>query len=60
MSRQATCPDRDKISVSQETGIRFRDLILAKGDQKDIMENVEEFPGRPSNNQAYIESLGLE
>jgi len=44
----------------QETGIRFRDLILANGDQKDVMKNVEEFLGRPSNNQAYIESLGLE
>ncbi|MFO7880052.1 MAG: M3 family metallopeptidase, partial [Bacteroidales bacterium] len=44
----------------QETGIRFRDLILANGDQKDVLENVESFLGRPSNNQAYIESLGLE
>lgn len=44
---------------NQETGIRFRDLILANGDQKDVLENVEEFLGRPSNNEAYIESLGL-
>jgi Zn-dependent oligopeptidase len=44
---------------NQETGIRFRDLILANGDQKDVLENVEKFLGRPSNNEAYIESLGL-
>lgn len=46
--------------TDQATGIRFRDLILANGDQKDVMENVEEFLGRPSNNEAYIKSLGLQ
>ncbi|MCV9386751.1 M3 family metallopeptidase [Reichenbachiella ulvae] len=43
-----------------ETGIRYRKLILANGNQRDIEEAVEEFLGRPSNNQAYIKSLGLE
>ncbi len=43
-----------------ETGIKYRKLILSNGAQKDIDEAVEEFLGRPSNNKAYIKSLGLE
>jgi oligopeptidase A len=43
-----------------EIGIRYRKLILANGNQRDIVEAVEEFLGRPSNNEAYIKSLGLE
>ncbi len=43
----------------QETGIRYRKIILANGSQRDILEAVEEFIGRPSNNEAYIKSLGL-
>jgi Zn-dependent oligopeptidase len=43
-----------------ETGLRYRNLILANGSQRDILEAVEEFLGRPSNNDAYIKSLGLE
>jgi len=42
-----------------ETGIRYRKLILANGSRRDIDEAVEEFLGRPTNNEAYIESLGL-
>jgi thimet oligopeptidase len=42
------------------TGLRYRQLILANGTQRDITEAVEEFLGRPSNNEAYILSLGLE
>ena len=42
------------------TGERYRQLILANGTQRDITEVVEEFLGRPSNNEAYIKSLGLE
>ncbi len=41
------------------TGMKFRELILANGSQKDIIKSVEEFLGRPSNNEAYIKSLGL-
>jgi len=41
------------------TGKRYRDLILSNGSQRDIVEAVTEFLGRPSNNKAYIESLGL-
>ena len=43
-----------------KTGIRYRELILANGTQRDILEAVEEFLGRPSDNKAYIKSLGLE
>jgi thimet oligopeptidase len=43
-----------------ETGIRYRKLILSNGGQRDIDEAVEEFLGRPTNNKAYIKSLGLE
>jgi Zn-dependent oligopeptidase len=43
-----------------ETGIKYRKLILANGSQRDIDEAVEEFLGRPTNNKAYIKSLGLE
>jgi len=43
-----------------KTGIRYRKLILANGTQRDIVKAVEEFLGRPSNNEAYIKSLGLD
>ncbi len=45
--------------LDAETGIRYRKLILANGSQRDIVEAVEEFLGRESNNEAYIKSLGL-
>ena len=43
-----------------KTGVRYRKLILANGTQRDIVQAVEEFIGRPSDNKAYIKSLGLE
>jgi Zn-dependent oligopeptidase len=43
-----------------ETGKRYRQLILANGTQRDIDEAVEEFLGRPANNEAYVRSLGLD
>ncbi len=43
-----------------ETGIRYRQLILANGTQRDIDIAVEEFLGRPSNNEAFLKSLGFE
>ena len=43
-----------------ETGVRYRELIMANGKQQSIESAVEEFLGRPSNNEAYIRSLGLE
>jgi Zn-dependent oligopeptidase len=42
-----------------KTGLRYRELILANGTQRDIIEAVHEFLGRPSDNKAYIKSLGL-
>jgi thimet oligopeptidase len=45
--------------ADQETGRRYRELILANGTQRPIVEVVEEFLGRPMNNEAYIRSLGL-
>ena len=42
-----------------KTGVRYRDIILANGTQRDVIAAVEEFLGRPSNNEAYIKSLGL-
>src|SRR5690606_28417166 len=44
----------------KETGVKYRKLILANGSQRDVDEAVEEFLGRPKNNEAYIKSLGLE
>ena len=44
----------------QKTGVMYRKLILANGSQRPVNEVVEEFLGRPMNNKAYIESLGLE
>ncbi len=43
-----------------ETGKRYRRLILSNGTQRDIRESVDKFLGRPSNNEAYIKSLGLD
>jgi thimet oligopeptidase len=45
--------------TNQKTGMRYRELILANGTQRDIVKAVEEFLGRPSDNRAYIKSLGL-
>lgn len=45
--------------LDTETGKRYRELILKNGSQRDIDEAVEDFLGRPSNNEAYIRSLGL-
>jgi len=45
--------------LDTKTGVRYRELILANGTQKDIVKAVEEFLGRPSDNKAYIKSLGL-
>ncbi|WP_242117537.1 M3 family metallopeptidase [Aestuariivivens sediminicola] len=46
--------------LDTETGMRYRKLILANGTQRDIHKALEAFLGRPSNNMAYIESLGLD
>ncbi|MFL1013410.1 hypothetical protein [Flavisericum labens] len=43
-----------------KTEIRYRKLIFANGAQKEIDETLEAFLGKPTNNMAYMESLGLE
>lgn len=40
--------------MSEETGRRFRDVILARGGEKDASELVEEFLGRPVSNEAFF------
>ena len=42
-----------------ETGIRYRDIILASGSSKDELELVKEFLGRDPNNKAFLKELGL-
>ena len=45
--------------LDTKTGIRYRELILSNGTQRNIVKAVNEFLGRPSDNKAYIKSLGL-
>ncbi|MEO5777039.1 MAG: M3 family metallopeptidase [Flavobacterium sp.] len=45
--------------LDTKTGIRYRELILSNGTQRDIVKAVNEFLGRPSDNKAYVKSLGL-
>jgi oligopeptidase A len=44
---------------SRETGRRFRDCILAKGDSDDPAELYREFMGRDPDPRALLERLGL-
>jgi len=46
--------------LDSATGVRYRKLILANGVPRPTDAAVEEFLGRPMNNEAYIRSLGLE
>jgi thimet oligopeptidase len=43
-----------------ETGLRYRDVILANGGSRDEFEMVVEFLGREPNQDAYFRSIGLE
>ena len=45
--------------LNQETGMRYRNIILAKGSSEEPMDLVKEFLGRESNNEAFMRSLGL-
>ena len=45
--------------LDKETGIRYRDIILANGGSKDELELVMEFLGREPNNEAFLKELGL-
>ena len=46
--------------MDQETGVRYRDIILASGGSKDELEMVVEFLDRSPNQDAFLRSLGLE
>lgn len=45
--------------LDTETGIRYRDIILASGSSKEELELVKEFLGRDPNNEAFLKELGL-
>ena len=45
--------------MNQETGLRYRDTILARGATMDELEMVKEFLGREPQQNAFIKSLGL-
>ncbi len=45
--------------LNKETGIDYRDIILAQGATKDEMQLIEEFLGRKVNQDAFLRSLGL-
>jgi len=42
-----------------DTGIRYRDMILANGGSRDELEMVVEFLGRQPNQEAFFKSIGL-
>lgn len=46
--------------LDQETGLRYRNIILARGGSQEAIELVREFLGREPNNKAFMRSLGLE
>jgi len=45
--------------LDKETGIRYRDIIMANGSSKDELGLVKEFLGRDPNNEAFLKALGL-
>ena len=45
--------------LDKATGMRYRNIILGKGDSDDPMNLVKEFLGRKPNNEAFKKSLGL-
>jgi thimet oligopeptidase len=58
---------QDMFSVFEEngvmdvnTGIRYRDIILANGGSRDELGMVVEFLGRDPNQEAFFKSIGLE
>lgn len=57
---------QDMFSVFEEngildnaTGLRYRDIILAKGSSEDPLDLVKEFLQRDPNNEAFLRDLGL-
>lgn len=45
--------------LDQQTGLRYRNIILARGDTEEPIDLVREFLGREPNNRAFMKSLGL-
>lgn len=45
--------------MDQKTGLRYRDIILARGGSEDPYALVKEFLGREPNQEAFLKSLGL-
>ena len=46
--------------LDKETGLRYRDIILARGSSEKAIDLVKEFLGRAPNNEAFLKELGLE
>lgn len=45
--------------TDRATGIKYKQLILTNGAQRDNVDAVTKFLGRPPNSEAYLKSLGL-
>jgi thimet oligopeptidase len=45
--------------LDQPTGLRYRNIILAKGSSEEPLDLVIEFLGREPNNEAFLIDLGL-
>ena len=46
--------------LDKKTGLRYRDIILARGSSEKAINLVKEFLGRAPNNEAFLKELGLE
>jgi thimet oligopeptidase len=46
--------------LDKTTGLRYRDIILARGSSEKAIDLVKEFLGRAPNNEAFLKELGLE
>ena len=45
--------------LDNKTGLRYRDIILARGSSEKAINLVTEFLGRAPNNEAFLKELGL-
>ena len=45
--------------MDAEIGLKYRNIILAKGSSEEPMDLVVQFLGREPNNEAFMKSLGL-